>query len=194
MTKSTYSTPCPFVLCLAAVLVLSTSCVTGQSENYLLHAYDSAIEMHQQFEQYVDSFRASLNVEAADFGLYFTDALATAIGEASTEAEGTSLQSCAAVAAEKTRTAIELFIEPLEELQAESITLHQSVFQQLIETNVKEIDMELFYYYHNYRMEDSYNRLYGFLLVRLYDDLYSLWDKYFVILEEMEECIEVALE
>lgn len=177
-------------LCLLLLLAVSSN---GQTTNYLMNAYDSAMDLHHTFEMYVENYQKSLAVEISDFGLYFTDAMTAAIARASTAAQGSALQSCAATATEKTHTAIDLFLAPLENLQEVSTRLHQSVWQQLIETNLKEEDVELFYYYHNYRVQDAYNNLYDVLLEDLYNELYSLWAKYFTILAEMEDCIDLAL-
>lgn len=184
--KSIISSLC---LLLAAFLLLSAGGVDAQTNNYVLVAYDSALDLHRTFEQYVEDFRKSLNVEASDFGLYFTDAMANAIARADSFNHGAALQSCAGVAAQQSREAISRFDEPLIRLQDESVRIHLTVYQELIDTNIKESDLELFYYYHSYKIADLYANLYDELLEVLYTDLYALWAEYFVILGDMENCI-----
>lgn len=181
-------------VCLLLIVVLYGATAQAQSMNYLLASYDHAIEMHNQYEQYVENFRKSLNVEAADFGLYFTEAVASAIERSAQDVyHGTAIQSCAGVAALASRDAINRFDEALLPIQQQAFDIHFTVIRQLMETNIKENDLELFYYYHNYRMDELYNHLYDELLPSLYDDLYELWDEYFVILGQMETCLESAI-
>lgn len=187
--KSTFSLSCLILLAASSITV------NAQATNYISAAYDSAVEMHNMYEQYVEFFRKSLNVEAADFGLYFTDAMADAIARAdpTSVTHGAALQSCAGVAARRSRTSIELFDEAVVSLQAESTRIHLTVVQQLLNTNVKENDLELFYYYHSHRMTALQDRLQDELLPRMYDDLSVLWADYFIILGDMEDCIEAVL-
>lgn len=181
-------------LCIGVVLILCVVMSQAQIGNYLLEAYNSAMEVKATYEEEVAFFRERLTWQADDFGYYFTSRIRNALNENTTPAQGAALQQCAATAAVQSQESINRFKESLLSLQEDANKLQSSVYEQLMETNIKEEDLELFYYYHNYRLDAARDRLFEVHINDLGNRWMEMWFEYFTISEAMDECIAVALE
>lgn len=178
------------------LLILTTFLGRANSEigNYVLKAYESALATQEIFEFNVETYRRHLTSEAKDFGFYLTDQMIIAMKTPpTTEEQGEELEFCARRAAGGSREAINAFDYHLVELQDASINLHLTVYAQLSETNLKDIHPDEFYDRHNKRMEDQIYNLYNRHLDRIYYQIVELWLAYFVIANELDDCIEAAL-
>lgn len=164
----------------------------SSAQNYLTAAYENALFLHNTYESKSLDLRKSLDVTASDFGYYYTEALASAIERSTSVAHGAGLQSCAAVAARSAQQAINGFDDHLQELQDESMRLHISVIQQLMESNIKTEEFNIFYYNHSTRMNALYKNLTEVKVPEIYEYLYELWAEYFVILGHLETCIDLV--
>lgn len=173
-----------FVLCL---------CLALANANYLLDAFESSMALQQSYEEETEYFRQRLGWQADDYAYYFTNSVRYALETATTEAQGAALQACAGEAAAKSLEAISAFDDSLQSVQNEANDLHFSVFRQLMETNIKAEDLELFYYYHSYRVAAAFDRLWDVHVVVLGDHWANMWFDYFDISEELYTCIESAL-
>lgn len=175
-----------WVLCVALV-------VQAQSGNYLLDAYESAMEMKRSYDDEAEFFRLRLTWQADDYGYYFTVRMRTALQRATTEAEGAALQICAANSASSCRDLMNRFDYTLRDLEGASNRLHLTVFEQIIETNLKQ-DLERFIYNHNYQMEEADYLLNDVLILELADRWIEMWFAYFDIAEALDECISNAFD
>lgn len=173
-----------FVLCFSSLLV---------EGNYLMQSLDSAMWWEEYYFDEANFFRARLTWEADDYGYYFTTRMRNAIAAATTAQQGAALQLCAASAADQCLNLIHRFDDALRNTQADGNRLHATVYQQLMETNVKVTDLELFYYYHNYRMEEARERYYEHHLIEMGNRWADMWFGYLTIAEALDACIAAAL-
>lgn len=164
----------------------------GQIDNYLLTAYDSAMGMKHVHDLSVKQFRSSLTIEAQDFGFYFTSRVAAALETATSEAQGAALTSCAETAATSSRNSVNRFDATLIPLQTAAMSLHSSVYEELIVTNINA-DLDIFYYQHNQRLEERYDHLNNVLLDRIYSSLTALESDYFEFSTDLNNCIATAM-
>lgn len=172
-------------------LILSLSVFADA--NYLLHSFDSAIFWRDYYHDEANSFRTRLTSEADDFGYYFTRRMRYAIAQATTEQQGAALQICAANCADACNASITRFDDTLRVTQTEGDNVHMTVYHQLMETNIKAEDLELFYYYHSHRMLAARERYYDYLLLEMADRWAEMWWAYFVIGDALDACIDAAL-
>lgn len=178
---------------LGVVVILCLALAEGQTGNYLLAAFDSAMEVKAEYISEADFFRERLTWQADDFGYYFTTRMRYALAQATTPAQGAALRECAAVAAATCQESINRFDDSLQALHADANQLHSSVHEQLMDTNIKAEDLELFYYYHSYRMEAARDRLFDVHIMELGNRWADMWFLYFDISEALDECISLAL-
>lgn len=181
-------------LCIGFVWVLCVALVVqAQTGNYLLDAYETALEMKRSYDEEAEFFRVRLTYQADDYGYYFTVRMRTALERATTEEEGAALQICAATATSSCRVLMDRFDYALRDLEQASNRLHQTVFEQLIETNIKR-DLDQFIYNHNYQMEEYDFLLNEVLVLELGERWFEMWWGYFDIAESLDECISNSLD
>lgn len=172
---------------------LATSSVHSQTTNYILASYDSAMQIKSLYDEQAEYFREYLTSEAEDMGRYFTNMVARGISIAETSTQGEAIQDCVAWAAEECRYNImfmEYYINAAEEA---SNHLHLTVFDQLRSMNIKEYDLELFYYYHSYAMDQAYNDLWYWYSNNMIYSSMVISTEYLNIYDQLFECITGVL-
>lgn len=175
------------VLSLVAVS-LALCYVEAQRSNYILLAYEAAMETVAEYDFERDFFRALLTWESNNVGSIFVTILSDGIDHIQTEAQGDEMRLCA----ERTATASQNYLNRMDDLlrklESDMTNLHLTVFQQLIDTNIKAESVELFYYYHGLRLEEALSELdeQSVVLHDAYTDIYfSFFDEFYAL----EACI-----
>ena len=172
------------VILLCAVL----TCVSG---NYLMASYDAAVEMKKEADYDIEEWRWWLTIEARDIDQYFIEIVFEGIANATTAGQGAVIARCTAAAAERGHHNVIYMDEVIMEAQESSNDLHWTVFDLLRTTNIKEQDLELFYYYHSYVMAEAYDLLYWHYYQMFDAWLEVLWD-FFDNQYDLYECIDGA--
>lgn len=177
-----------FVLLLGVLACWSVASVHGQTGNYLMLSYDSAMVMKSYYDEEVDYFRNYATWEAEDMG-YFTDLALDAVDEATTAEQGASIQTCVAAAARESQFNINFQDRYLVETSQAAVRLHSTVMQQLSFMNLKEYDLELFYYYHNYIMEGAYEDLWYFYAENLFYSWLMVYLDWYYVYDDLYYCV-----
>lgn len=180
------------LLCLLGFLAVATFPVRGQTTNYIVESHKSAMLVNLYFEEEVEYWRMWLTIEAYDMGFFFTDLIAQAAALAQNPTHGAGIASCAAVAHFDSTININYLDRAILLVEKDGRALHSSVFELLRGVNIKEADLELFYYQHNYVVQEFYDRLweehfdnlfYSWLVVLL--DFYYVYDELFYCLDDV---------
>lgn len=148
------------VLCLVLACFVGTA-VRGQANNYLLFAYNAAVAMKAEYLAEIEYWSEALTVEADDMGYYYTNLVAEGLERATTEAQGAAISRCANQTVYYCELNINYLSNEIRAAGDAAVELHNSVNLQLREMNIKEYDLELFYYYHSYKMQEAYEALWG---------------------------------
>lgn len=178
-----------FVLLLSVLACWSVASVNGQTTNYLLASYDSAMFLKYYYDYEVQSFRQYATWEAEDMGYYFTEIAAGGIGLATSAGHGAGIRSCISVAVRECQFNINFMDRYIVETEHAANDLHKSVMDQLVKINIKEYDLELFYYYHNYVMEDAYQALWYVFWDNMFYSYYWVYIDFFYNYEFLYTCI-----
>ena len=166
----------------------------GEPTNYLLEAFQSAMKLKADYETDIFFFRERLTFQADDLAYYFTVRMRYVLTDANTEAQGAALQGCASAAANQSLELIHRFDDSLRQLEEEATQLHVSVLEELIQTNIKAVGVDVFYYYHNYRVEEAIRRLVEVHQVELGNRWSDMWWGYFDIADELDKCTAEAMD
>lgn len=161
--------------------------------NYLVNSHEAAMNVHAYYEEEIAYWREKLTYEAKDMGNDYTDLVADALAEATTEQQGRGISSCAADAEWKSRINIDFFDLVIQDAEEEAHKLHSSVWTHLQEVNVKETDWELFYYYHNYVVQEFYDHLWDFHFIDMFDAWIHVMAGYYYAFDELFECLHDVL-
>ena len=162
--------------------------VTG---NYLLDSYEAAVQMKQLYENDIEYWREWLTIEAQDMDFFFIELVFIGINRATAPEHGYGIAKCTAEAAETSRNNIIYMDEVMIEVQDIANTLHLTVFDLLSTTNIKEQDLELFYYYHSYVMEETEWNLW-FLYYEMYDAWLAVLMDFFDVRDRLFLCIDAV--
>lgn len=174
------------------VLACYAACfVQGQTYNYILRSYESALGIKAYYDEEIWYSREWLNIEAEDIGYFFTDVVADALERSPNEAQGAAITICANTTATISHWNIEYVADELRAVERVSIDLHNSVYSLLRDMNIKEYDLELFYYNHEIRMQEAYQALwyYGGYSDRLFYALEFIYEEWFINLYALYDCI-----
>ena len=176
------------------ILLCAVACLSpGVRGNYLMASYDAAMEMKEEADGDIEYWRWRLTNEAEDIDSYFLDVIIFGIENANTTAQGAAVGRCAAAAEARGRQNIINMDEVILEAEEASNDLHFTVFGLLRTFNIKEQDPELFYYYHNYVMEEAYGLLlYNYYQMSYaYSDVFNDWFDHFY---DLYDCVYEALD
>lgn len=180
----------PLLALLAVVVSRASSQVTG---NYLLAAYEASMELKETFDYWAEYYRDDITYEADDYSNAFTNRIANAVQQATTAEHGLALMRCADTAADQAQEAIENFHNKIRDLKNASHHLHQSVWVQLLDWNIKDEEVSLFYYYHSLRLDEAYANFNTVLLPAIHVALLHMEEMYYVISLQLDSCIASAL-
>lgn len=178
-----------FVFLVVILACFAGTAVHGQANNYLLSAYESALELKAAYHQQIMSWRDWLTIEAGDVGFYFTNIVARALDRSPNEVQGAGITSCVNTTVTYSRININNMDDELRATQEAAVNLHNSVMLQLLEMNIKENDLEMFYYYHSLKMQEAYDQLWNEYYVRLETAREHLYDEWFTRYSELDGCI-----
>lgn len=167
--------------------------IRAQSSSYLNAALDAAMELQKHYEEEVLFFRYQLTWQTDDMGYYLTVRIANALERATTEQQGRAIQKCAEDAAYYSHGLIERFDDSLRDLQDASTRIIQSVLEELIETNIK-VDTDRFNDHHAERLERLRSELEDHHIVEVGDRWMEMWYAYFLVSENLDQCIEYAFQ
>lgn len=143
------------------IVACFSAAVRGQANNYLLSAYESSLAMKAEYVEEIEYWSQWLTIEADDMGYYFTDLVADGLQLATTEAQGAAISRCANQTVHYCELNINYMSEEIRKSAIAAVNLQNSVFLQLREMNIKQYDLELFYYFHDYRIQEAYEALWG---------------------------------
>lgn len=177
---------------LVLILAVATA-VKAQTGNYILQSYNSAVVIKELYEVQLNYYRVVLTEEAWDMGRVFTDQMADWIAEAQTAAQGTALRTCASQATVQCEEYIDLFGDRLEELQHETDEIHLSVYEQMMDMNIKSEEYSLFYYYHTQRLDAKLERLSQYHIPRLQEAYNLIYNRWFEVYYFLRDCSAAAL-
>lgn len=181
-----------FLSVILVVLASSSLQVHGQT-NYLLASFEAAMELQEEYVNEIDYWRDWLTIEADDMGYYFTDMVAQGIELSSSAAQGAAIGECGRTAHNYSRANINYMADTMRDTEIAGNSLHVSVMLQLSNMNIKEADLELFYYYHGYAMDEAYYNLWNDYADRMFFAwIYVLFDFYYVY-DILFYCVSDAL-
>lgn len=178
---------CVFLI-VCVVAILGRTMKAQPSPSYLQYAYDSALEVIAEYSFERNYFRALLTWESNNVGAIFVSLLADGIDEIQTPEQGEEMRRCAESTATTSQNYLNRMDDLIGKLEDDMSNLHQTVYGQLMDMNIKQEDIYLFYYYHSLRMEDAMQRLedHHYILHDAYTDIYfSFFDEFYAL----EECI-----
>lgn len=181
------------LLLLCALACLAATSVRSQTTNYIMEAYNSAVLMKSYYDEEVEYFREMLTYEADDMGYYFTDLVAQGIALVDTAAQGAAIQECGFRAADLSQENIEFMEYYINAAERAANDLHTTVLLQLRNMNIKEYDLELFYYYHSYTMDDAYYDLWYWYSDNMFYSWLIVYIEFFYVNEELYDCIVEVL-
>lgn len=146
-----------------ASLVLGTLAfgAKGQTVNYLIDALEASNELREKYSIQVHYWRGMLSDESEDVGFLFTDLAADLIALSSTAAQGAIIAECFKTATYNSKRSMEALGDTITRTEEAANVLHLSVIKQLSELNVKEHDMEIFYYYHSNIINNAHYELWN---------------------------------
>lgn len=182
-----------FVLLVLWGLAIQVSAQTEHG-NYLLASYNEAMLIKSYYDEEVQYYREYLTYESEDMGVIFTDMVADAVAVASNPVQGERIGQCGFVTAYLGRNNIVDFERYINIAQNVGNGLHMTVLGQLRNQNIKEYDLELFYYYHSYIMQEAYDDLW---YVHTYNMLYAWLDMlfdFFDLHDALDNCLLDAME
>lgn len=167
----------------------SSPVVRAQSNNYLLRAYDSALEMKALYDDEIEYWREFLTGEAGDVGYYFTDIVTRALDRFPNEVQGAGITRCTNTTATYSRANINSMADELLATEVAAVILQNSVTLLLTEMNIKEYDLELFYYYHSLKMQEAYEKLIYEYVERMSDAWLHLFMELGYHYDQLQYCI-----
>lgn len=177
------------LLCFLCCLVV---CVRGQT-NYLMASFDSAMDMKAYYDHEVNAFREELTKQTSDMGHYFTEKISLSLAEASTPAQGAAIQACAVVNQYDCGNAIDYMDYYIRTADRAGNRLHSSVIEQLSQHNIKEYDLEIFYYNHNTRMAKAFEDLWYVYSDNMFYAMITVIMEFFYIQDDLVDCLDAAL-
>lgn len=182
------------VLSVLSVLVIAVlSSVNGQTGDYLWDAFNSSSAMRTEYYYEVDYWSTWLTIEMDDVGEVFTDLVVEAVERSTNAAQGDAIARCSLDVADRSKENYNYMADTIRRTKEAANALHLSVLQQFIELNIKEYDLELFYYYHSYIISNAYYALHNDYSMAMMMAWLEVFEDFFYLHEQLEDCIAEAL-
>lgn len=175
-----------FGITCAILLVVGVSLCQAQSP--LIEAHTSAMRLEAVYEEDVDFYRDRLTTLATDLAFYFTARMRLALMAATTAQQGAGLRICARNAADQSVVHISRFHSTIKDLEDDSTALHQTVWEQLMETDILN-QFDQFYNLHSTRLAAAETRIQDHHRIELGTRWIEIFTAYDEIAADMDACI-----
>lgn len=182
------------LLSLFAISAGSLVVVHAQSTNYLLASHNASLTVLNYYHQEIALWREFLTGEGNDMGVIYTNLTAEAMQLATTAAQGAGISDCAALAGGDSRYNIIYMDNAILHMETDAYGLHSTVLDLLMDFNIKDADLEIFYYVHGYVAEQYYEKLFNYHMENVFNASWYILLDFFYIYNDLTECLNAVLD
>lgn len=134
------------LLLLGVILSFCCSITSAEDTNYLIFAYETALNFQYTVKTGANEETARLTAAAENLSRVLTDRATEKLETITTPEQAFQIQGCILQASTMSLTFIWNVHDKLEQVYAQSLDFHSAVIQEITDKNLLQIDFEHFYH------------------------------------------------